>query len=338
METRRLVFVIGAGASKAFGDIMPIGSQLAERIERQLSQEFAGDTSAAKGPIASALSVPPGGMTTKLFEAARAVRSGLIHQASIDNLLHEWSQDSPEMVLVGKLAIAYLIFKAEEGSALGSFKGNELEKAFSAIGQLRNSWPGYLMQNLKRETTRRRDVADVFSDIGFVVFNYDRCLEQYLFWAFRSAGLSKDAAVEALSGIPVLHAYGTLGQLPFMAGAEEHVPFGASSTYLKKAAEGIKTYTEENHDPDHVARIRHMVHHAGRLVFLGFGYHPKNLDLLLGQETLKGCDVWGASEHPNMARLNAAARMLCDESVAPLARLTTYPCKDFLEVHADFLA
>jgi hypothetical protein len=186
-RTRPLVFVLGAGASKDFGDSMPIGSTLAFNIEQQINKEFS--QGAADGPIKTAIMRSPGGLSGAHTNAANRIRNSLFAQPSIDDLLNEW-RESPEMLEVGKVAIANAILEAERKSVLGPSASGDQDKGYAAIANLRDCWMAYLLRNLQ-SGFNRRELEQVFSNVGFIIFNYDRCIEQYLYWG--SIGLTYHA-------------------------------------------------------------------------------------------------------------------------------------------------
>jgi hypothetical protein len=175
---------------------MPIGSELARKIEEQLNNEFSMRGS-QNGPIRSALMRSASGLTSKHVQAANQIRRGIFAQPSIDDLLNEWREES-EMIQVGKVAIASTILAAERMSSLAQTATSDMELAHVTVSNLRDCWLAFLLKNLRRNLNRR-NVAAVFQDVAFIVFNYDRCIEQYLYWAFQSVGgLTADSAEEAV--------------------------------------------------------------------------------------------------------------------------------------------
>ena len=293
VRTRPLVFVVGAGASRDFGDSMPVSSSLAFNIEQHLDLEFS--QGGPDGPIKSALTRARGGLSGAHRNAASRIRDSIFAKSSIDDLLHEW-RDSPEMIEVGKIAIANAILEAERKSVLGPTALGDPDKASSAIRALRGGWLSYLVQNLQPDRPRR-EIEEVFSQVGFIIFNYDRCIEQYLYWAFQNvAGMNPGNAARAVSHIPIVHVYGSLGPLPYAAGQPLDLPYGSDAPIHQSVWKRIKTYTEEDHDRDNVASIHALFRNAARIVFLGMGFHQRNLDLLFKAGDVRGdADMWGTA-------------------------------------------
>ena len=152
------------------------------------------------------------------------------------------------MLRVGKIAIANAILEAERKCSLGITSKGESDHAYAAISNLRDSWLGLVLRSLQKGTVRR-EIRKVFEQVAFVTFNYDRCIEQYLYWAFQSvAGLNQGNAVNALGEIPIVHVYGDLGCLPYHGGGPLDVSFGSEETITENVFDRIKTYTEEDHD------------------------------------------------------------------------------------------
>lgn len=329
-SSRPLVFVVGAGASKDFGVSMPIGSELAEGIERQLRSEFTNGSSG--GPIKSALMRTSGGLTPRDIESANRIRRSIFVQASIDDLLNEW-REIPEMIRVGKIAIANELLSAERNSKLGVTAKGDTDEAYDAISGLRDCWLTFLLKNL-RNGTNRRDVEKIFENVAFVVFNYDRCIEQYLYWAFQSVGgLTAEAAAQAAKRIPIVHVYGDLGALPFDAGQSLDVSFGSSGIIYEHIFNRIKTYTEEDLDKKNLKKIHSLIRNAKRIVFLGMGYHHRNIDLLMSGGPIGiDCDIWGTSLNPDQVKLQ-----MVQSKFGNNARLDSFSCTEFLRMNREMI-
>jgi hypothetical protein len=121
------------------------------------------------------------------------------------------------------------------------------------------------------------------STVTLIVFNYDRCIEQYLYLAFQTYyGMVAERAAGLVKKIHIYHPYGSVGSLPWYGGTQTS-PFGhePGAGELLKLAGGIKTFTEGT-DPtsSDITAIRAKVLAADRLLFLGFAFHRLNLQLL----------------------------------------------------------
>ena len=116
--------------------------------------------------------------------------------------------------------------------------------------------------------------------MAFINFNYDRCLEHYLFHAVKRAFSVDDAAAaRVMAGMPVIHPYGQIGALPWQSGIQAH-PFGGDDLDLRGLSQEILTYTEQTTGARHLASIPTLVNSASKIVFLGFGFHKQNMQIL----------------------------------------------------------
>jgi hypothetical protein len=127
-------------------------------------------------------------------------------------------------------------------------------------------------------------VQKIFEHVLFVIFNYDRCIEYFLTQALRlKYGLSEAAAQEIMGTLKIYHPYGAVGSLPTATPLGQVVPFGSYKQHpasLINISEGIKTYTEEIQDSDDIRQLRSSISAADAIVFLGFAFHPQNMNLL----------------------------------------------------------
>lgn len=265
--------MVGAGASSEVG--LPIGTDLKKKISERLniSYEFgrilSGDTDIAN------LIMRQGSEAQKYHHAGIQIREAMPQAISIDNYLDAHQSDRA-VVECGKWAIAKSILEAEVLSqlAVGSdlrLKHDDLSKTwFSAFFQL-------LTQDVPRERVSR-----IFDSIEFITFNYDRCIEHYLFHALSSYyRLNEHETIELMSRLRIAHPYGKVGELPWQQG-NMGVPFG--ETYLidklSEIANRIRTFTERVEEEKVLSQIRTTVANSEVIVFLGFGFHSQNMALL----------------------------------------------------------
>ncbi len=298
----KTLFVLGAGANielDAHG-AMPIGAELANRIQSQILTELRTEGRFSEGPISSVFA-SYGGLGSEQMQAMSRIEQGIIYRDSIDEFLDEWS-DMPEMLRVGKTAIAFQILEAESRTRLCNGLSDSA-LAVTAMAEIRDSWLGQILRYANLHA-RRRDVRECLANIGFITFNYDRCLETalYLFCRF-GQGLDHDSAKDVVESIPIIHAYGSLGSI--FESSDDHVPFGmCESWYINRSAGKIRTFTEEK-DDEHSWLVRRTVNMSEKIVFLGFGYHPQNLELLF-PITLENRPVYGTAYKMRPRQVNAA--------------------------------
>ena len=63
------------------------------------------------------------------------------------------------------------------------------------------------------------------NDVGFITYNYDRTLEQFMLTALANTyGKDETTCAEILAHIPIIHLHGRLGYLPWQ-GKAMYVPF-----------------------------------------------------------------------------------------------------------------
>lgn len=249
---------------------------------------------------------------------------------SIDELIDDWPE-FPEVAEVGKAAIAACILRAEQNC---SMKLHLSEKANwgRVLRNIRESWASQLFRAVGARTSMPNAFM-AFRDIAFVTFNYDRCLEQYLLANFmHSSGMAADVAASAMGHIEIHHAYGSLGELPMGKGDETETEFGSDEPWgVMNAARRIKTFTEQ---PGDVSRIQSLVLNAQRLVFLGFGYHRRNLDLLFGVgRNAPQIECWGTD--PGLSRQARATKNECFDACKEYSTWKDVMADEFIQQHAD---
>ena len=124
-----------------------------------------------------------------------------------------------------------------------------------------------------------------FENVSFITFNYDRCIEHFLWVALKTYYVMSDEEIVAiLSQIPIFHPYGQVGRLNWQNGRAMNTPFGGVETFsgeqLLEIASQIKTFTERVEDDAMLLAMRKQVEEAETIVFLGFGYLDLNLRLI----------------------------------------------------------
>ena len=287
----KTLMVLGAGASHEPG--LPIGNELKGRIAELLDIRFDdGGRTLQSGDVriveALRLHVQPNRDINPHCHAACHIAAAMPLAISIDNFLDAHRGDK-KIELCGKLAIVQTILAAERRSLL--YHDETTRQPFSH-DQVCNSWFNSFFQ-LLTENCRAEDLEQRFSTLTLIVFNYDRCIEQYLYLALQTYyGMGPERAAALVKQMQIYHPYGGVGALPWYGGAQESA-FGLEpqASELLKLAAGIKTFTEGT-DPSSsdIVAIRNKVLRTDRLIFLGFAFHRLNLELL-----------WDASKPPENA-------------------------------------
>lgn len=278
---KSITFIIGAGASREVG--LPVGSELKERISECVRVEAIDANRYAAGShsfwSAVQLAIERGDFDLgQALRACKRIRNAMPQAVSIDQFI-----DSAGVVdsipTVGKVAIVDQILRAERESTL--FIDSDHQR-----GELIRRAKGYWLHTFWGRLTEGAHIEDLSVRLklcSFVIFNYDRCIEHYLFNAIKNYYDASDVdAAAILSAAEFFHPYGSIGPLPWQTDADP-IPFGAHlpAAVLLQSANRIKTFTEVTEPlEDEIKKIQPHVRAAIFLVFLGFGYHPTNLNVL----------------------------------------------------------
>lgn len=284
MFNSKTLFVVGAGASNEVG--LPIGTELKSQIATKIDIRFedgykqdSGDheiTKALQRHVA--LSNPGNRDINPYLHVAWKVRDAMPLASSIDNYI-DAHRDNEMVALCGKLGIAKVILEAERNSKL--YVGQGRYEGKMSYENLENTWYLSLVQ-LLTESVRKSEIDNIFNNVSFISFNYDRCIEHFLKESIINFyDISDDKSQELINKLQILHPYGIVGLLPWQIPAG-NVPFGASPNgdRLLDIAGQIKTFTERIEEEAALAAIRQEVQDAETIVFLGFAFHQLNMQLL----------------------------------------------------------
>ena len=219
MIRTKTVFVVGAGASAEVD--LPVGSDLTVKIADKLrmkEEDYRGTAFADQQmrqamkelPLDSAI-MPYGDCVA----SANAIRLAMPLAPSIDTYL-DAHRDDKLLNLVGKVAIVASILDAEKGSLLYVDRSNIYNRPnFSC---LRTTWFGPLWHILSTGIDKG-SVTSIFTNVSFIVFNYDRCIEQFLYEALMVYyQLLPPKASEIMKTLTIIHPYGVVGHLPRLHG------------------------------------------------------------------------------------------------------------------------
>jgi hypothetical protein len=277
MFKSKTVFVIGAGASDEVD--IPIGKELTGRISKLLNIEVDyRDLKSGDGAILETLrqvvqASPDEWPNETLLSSAQHLAEAMEIAPSIDTFLETFALDK-ERRLVGKLGIVQAILQAERGSKLAPTDDGTKPFRMSAVTA---TWYVSLAQLLFTGRAAN-DVGRVFENTGFVVFNYDRCLQVFLTRAlqvyFRING---DQADEIVKAADIYHPYGSIGSV--FPGPDQ-VPYGTERADLAALADRIKLFTEAVEEGEEIGRIRKLIREAETIIFLGFAFHEQNMNVL----------------------------------------------------------
>lgn len=279
MLTKSTVLVLGAGSSAEFG--LPAGDKLARDIESRtnFSFRYGGEMISGDQELYETLRTryPE---QNHVFRAGRTISKGLPFSRSIDDFLYNHGNDNC-IVHVGKAAIVQSILAAEKGCGLIGLLEHDEEDRRRTLQSLSESWLHKLFAFLVTDV-RKSDVSRIFEGLKIINFNYDRCVELFLFHALQQAyALSDSNAADVMKTLNISHPYGQPSLLPWQA-VSGAVEFGSTlrGAQLLAATERVKTYTEQAHDEEDKERWRMHIAECDQIVFLGFAFHRQNVELL----------------------------------------------------------
>lgn len=199
---------------------------------------------------------------------------------SIDNFLHTHSE-SEELVIAGKLAIFTCLRRAEEGSSLFEEEatlGRPRVPEFAT-----RTWLVELFKILASGRTSEQFLKDL-SEIRFISFNYDRCIERFFTAAYESYFNNPGAAADLADNLNILHPYGVLEQYDFAnINGDRRMYSGGFPVVALDAVDNIRTFTEGSEKINR-GRLETQITDSSVVMFLGFGFHALNNRLLPGKK------------------------------------------------------
>ena len=288
MNKYKFTFVLGAGASQEVG--LPVGTTLRDQIASLLNITFDLGRQKTGDPVVMAAirerTQLPDAIerdANAYVHACRKIRDALPQSISIDNLI-DTHRGNSLIEICGKLGIARAILRAERQSSLYF---DPLTKPGPDLTRVAKAWLTPFFQ-LLTENCPLSTLPDRLRSTAFVVFNYDRCLEQFLIYSLQNVyEVNEQQALELIRQLTILRPYGSVGALRSL-GPGQSIPFGGepNANQLLELALGVKTFTE-GVDPakSDIQAIREAVTATQKLVFLGFAFHPSNVDLLFPSDT-----------------------------------------------------
>ena len=345
VEKKDTVYVVGAGASQEAG--LPTGEKLKSRISELLNMDFSisKQTSGDFG-IKSALSqlVKMSGSTEDMnlyMDECRMISKNMPLAISIDHFIDS-QRKNKKLVRCGKLAILKSILSAERHSLLYFKEDRPLN-----FSSLEGTWFLALFRSLT-ENCGAADLMDRFEDVTLIIFNYDRCIEHFLFNALKSYyKLEEMQAAELISCLTIIHPYGTVGSLEWQNDQSETVvQFGGQlhESRLIEFSEKIRTFTE-GADSSYMRLVVGSMRFTKRLVFLGFAFHPFNMKLLGGNSTeryLNAYDIecyvtaYGASMN-DMELIKKSISYLYESEKKVTITVAVTKCGDFFKDYSRSL-
>ncbi len=274
------LLVVGAGASYDAG--LPLGEDLIKSIASSLrfSQiENVYHVGKGNGEIYQTISNYGGAVkATALAKLCTEVSRSLVDADSIDSYLNDFAKDEDRR-FCGKIAIAHTIANAESNSLLKIDKrhiSNSLD--WEALS---GKWYPKFFRILKAGIGRDK-IEQIFDNVRIICFNYDRCIEQYLYYALRNYyQISPQESVDLLKKLKIIHTYGIIGGFSI----DPNTGFSNYGCHLQgieliERAKTVKTVYENVEDIHKLEDIKSEIFRAEQAIFLGFGFLDLNVEML----------------------------------------------------------
>lgn len=282
MLRTRTTLIVGAGASAELQ--FPTNAELLARIIQGYDFKRANsETSTRDGQLllrniyklAERLNKKVGDVAAAAERLRNACRLG----RSIDTVLEQYDHD-PLVVACGKLAITFFMGQAESRSNLKD--APRVEGELPLQGKIAEYWI-YQLGQLITSGVPRSKIGQTLEQLTIINFNYDRSVEHFLPYALVMAyGIElKEAQQVIAEKLDIVHPHGSIGRLPWQKGEAPQAEWGVEQPWnIHAIAAQLKSLNERSTDRNALRDIRLSVASAKRLVFLGFGFQPQNIDLL----------------------------------------------------------
>ena len=280
MIRTKTTFIIGAGASCELQ--LPSGAELVTKIAQALDFERYGaelqtrDSVLLLQYLAKAASRVGNG-EAGLHAAALRIRTAAKLGGSIDSILEQHNGDALVLTCC-KLAIVHFICQAEAKSALRLTPRIEGDLPLQGT----ETWL-YHLARLVTSGVPRSQAERCLDDLSIICFNYDRSIEHFMPHAFVMAfGMDLAEAKRLIAAkLKVIRPYGSIGRLPWQPGEMPDCEWGTEAPLnIHNLAAQIRTLSERENDRQLLMSLQNSVASAKRLILLGFGFQPQNIDLL----------------------------------------------------------
>lgn len=294
MFKRKTAIIVGAGASVDLG--FPSGDGLKQNIANLLElddDEAFGFKHPAIQRVLQAEQVQSPVQFAKFVDemrqAAARINRALPAAVSIDNLIH--SLQDEYVTRLAKLAIAISILDAESSSTFWKQRTPMYMLGRGGYGRSRTidvrnddmlkTWY-YPLARLLFTDLQKSKLATVFENVTFIVFNYDRCLEQFLYEVIQdSFDIDGATATTILQSAKFIHPYGSLGPLDWQINAQgEHLALGhVDGVKYWNIVDNLLTFTETV-ESETGQQIKTAMGEAYAHLYVGFGFLGQNVNLL----------------------------------------------------------
>ena len=294
MYRRGTVIVVGAGASFDLG--FPLGRQLksdiyellrrSRRFDREYDEYIYNDRlvdDQFDQELNNHLtSMAPKFITQTKMEATQFIREAMPFTSSIDNFLKN-NAHRDDVARVAKAAIAWIISGYEQKAA-----ARIAPKSRDDSVEIDTTWHQIFIEDLFANC-QPNQLSEALSRVQIISFNYDRCVQQVVLVALsRLYQLTDEQVHNHLTQLQVHYPYGSLGDITDARGRST---FGDRTSW-RAAATKIRTFGESEGVN---VQISEVCAKADRIVFLGFGFHQPNIELLAPKKSSKTKQIFGTS-------------------------------------------
>jgi hypothetical protein len=229
------------------------------------------------------------------LRVARHISEGIQLVNSIDNYIDTHRHD-PRVAKCGKAAIVYSILQAERASLLAARQDSHGFQKVS-FSDLDKTWFIPFGRMLVNQVSVA-DLESIFSNISIICFNYDRCIEQFLtHWLSAVYAIDLQRSQSIVANLTILRPYGSVGEYFNTTGTKVRTTFddGEIETPIHTSSTKIKTYTEQIADDDLLERIRSAISLSDTIVFLGFAFHPQNMEILRPTKLARATRIYASA-------------------------------------------
>lgn len=296
---RKNVIVVGAGASKEFG--LPTGAELTSIIAsicdirfKDFGQSLAhGDHRLVDTLRQMARTEDPRNSNINNYlKDLWSIRDNMALAPSIDNFLDTHRQNNT-LVQLGKIAIVTALRKSEKESTLSLVRGERSD--YFDFKRTKHTWLSELFKILVAQRDLR-EFLSALENITFVSFNYDRCIQQFFYFAtLKYFDLAAERAAEISATIKIIYPYGHIGDIGFSPQYGSNFGSEIYDMSLVNASQQIRIFTEGCNSKE-ISTIRSSLEETDVVMFLGFGFLPINMELMFGDRNFPSVHVIGTGK------------------------------------------
>lgn len=337
MSNPHTTFIVGAGASAEYD--FPVGSKLLSDIRKLVDFDHdiysQSNLTQDQKQFVSAIN----SLHVK-FDTLKEIKDQIIYADSIDRYISRFNDDAKKQD-VCKIAICLKLFKSEH-NCYSDDRG--LLKDEFWVSESSRGWLFKFFKYLTRRISTS-DLDSVFENISIICFNYDRCIEFFL-WNMlqRAYGITAERASELILKLNIVHPYGSLGTLPFQAG--RRIAFGIEYPNLNNVYKEIKTFSEAVEDNEINYIISKSMWDAGTIVFLGFSFGQENIKLISqanssivqGSYSKKVYATAFGVHAPNVEAFKARINSLFPASMNIYVEVSPLTCSDFFDHYTEAIS